>query len=219
MTEGGFAAMSQPQRFLSNREMRVRKAEFDRPAVLRSAMSAFQARGYRQTTMQHLVAATGLHPGSLYCAFGNKRGVLLAALTQYEKDAMQKLERCFSGVSELTGIKNYLHQIVDSCAACGADNICLVARALNEMAEQDDEVRNLLSALMLNTERRIAQAFSAAAGQQRLPGEQDAVQRARFFMLGTYGLRTYAHTRPGREVLLQLAAQLWYALTGECMTA
>jgi AcrR family transcriptional regulator len=61
----------------------MRSAEYDRDAVLRNAMEAFRAKGYAKTTMQELVAATGLHPGSLYAAFGNKRGLLLAAVDHY----------------------------------------------------------------------------------------------------------------------------------------
>ncbi|MBP8218894.1 MAG: helix-turn-helix transcriptional regulator, partial [Aeromonas sp.] len=61
----------------------MRIAEFDRDEVLRNAMEAFRAKGYAKTTMQELVAATGLHPGSIYGAFGNKRGLLLAAVDHY----------------------------------------------------------------------------------------------------------------------------------------
>ncbi len=52
----------------------MRSAEFDREHVLRSAMAAFIAKGYSKTSMQDLKKATGLHPGSIYCAFDNKRG-------------------------------------------------------------------------------------------------------------------------------------------------
>ena len=40
----------------------MRIAEFDWDEVLRNAMEAFRAKGYAKTTMQELVAATGLPP-------------------------------------------------------------------------------------------------------------------------------------------------------------
>lgn len=55
----------------------MRSAEFDREEVLRSAMEVFISKGYAKTSMQDLKSATGLHPGSIYCAFTNKRGLLL----------------------------------------------------------------------------------------------------------------------------------------------
>ena len=64
----------------------MRQAEFDREQVLRSALKAFLNKGYGKTSMQDLTKATGLHPGSIYCAFGNKRGLLVAAVEQYKAD-------------------------------------------------------------------------------------------------------------------------------------
>ena len=64
----------------------MRSAEFDKVAVLRAAMQAFLNKGYTKTSMQDLKQATGLHPGSIYCAFENKRGLLLAAISQYNQD-------------------------------------------------------------------------------------------------------------------------------------
>jgi AcrR family transcriptional regulator len=45
--------------------------------------------------MQDLKAATGLHPGSIYCAFTNKRGLLLAALEQYGIESAKVFEAQF----------------------------------------------------------------------------------------------------------------------------
>ncbi|MGL4517633.1 MAG: TetR/AcrR family transcriptional regulator, partial [Shewanella sp.] len=68
----------------------MRNAEFDREQVLRAAMEAFMRKGYSKTSMQDLTQATGLHPGSLYCAFSNKRGLLIAAIEQYQSDRNQQ---------------------------------------------------------------------------------------------------------------------------------
>ncbi|WP_462160581.1 TetR/AcrR family transcriptional regulator [Pseudoalteromonas maricaloris] len=58
----------------------MRTAEFDRETVLRNAMQAFMTYGYNKTSMPKLTEVTGLHPGSIYCAFKNKKGLLLAAI-------------------------------------------------------------------------------------------------------------------------------------------
>ena len=84
----------------------MRSAEFDRDAVLVQAMETFRAHGYSKTTMQQLVAATGLHPGSIYGAFGNKRGLLLAAVDHYveSKRALRRsllVLSCAAGVAAL----------------------------------------------------------------------------------------------------------------------
>ena len=53
----------------------MRSAEFDREQVLRAAIQAFLLKGYAKTSMQDLKRSTGLHPGSIYCAFESKTRV------------------------------------------------------------------------------------------------------------------------------------------------
>ena len=53
---------------------------FDEAEVLARAAAAFVSTGFEGTSVDDLVAATGLFRGSLYKAFGSKRGLFLAAL-------------------------------------------------------------------------------------------------------------------------------------------
>ena len=62
-----------------------RHAEFDRDNVIDQATSVFWERGYAKTSVGDLVSATGLQPGSLYAAFGNKKGLFLEVIDQYNR--------------------------------------------------------------------------------------------------------------------------------------
>lgn len=57
-----------------------RTRSFDEGAVLARAAAAFRTTGYEGTGVDELLTAVGLHRGSLYKAFGSKRGIFLAAL-------------------------------------------------------------------------------------------------------------------------------------------
>ncbi len=57
-----------------------RRRGIDEAAVVASAGRAFLTAGYEGTSVDELVAATGLLRGSLYQAFGSKRGLFVAAL-------------------------------------------------------------------------------------------------------------------------------------------
>lgn len=46
------------------------------------ASAVFAERGYAGTSVDMLVAASGVHRGSLYSAFGSKRGLFVACLRQ-----------------------------------------------------------------------------------------------------------------------------------------
>ena len=92
-----------------------RKRSFDDDEVLARAREAFLEHGYEGTSIDALVKATGLLRGSLYAAFGSKRGMFVAAL----RDATDSESR-------------------DS----GVLNLVLVA--LMELSDHDLEVRGLV---------------------------------------------------------------------------
>jgi AcrR family transcriptional regulator len=188
----------------------MRNAEFDKEAVLRAAMIAFMDKGYTKTSMQDLKIATGLHPGSIYCAFENKRGLLLAALGQYRADRAEEFQYFFSGQAPaLEALKTYLDHIVQECISCEAAQACLLTKALNELAEQDDEVQSILIDNLSDWQASIAEILQQAITNKELSGERSAEQLARFFIMGIYGLRTYAQTHPEADIMHELAAQLF----------
>ncbi|OZC90718.1 hypothetical protein CH254_07335 [Rhodococcus sp. 06-412-2C] len=63
-----------------------RTRSFDEAEVVASAAQQFRTNGYEATSLDDLLRVTGLHRGSLYQAFGSKRGLFLAALTRTERD-------------------------------------------------------------------------------------------------------------------------------------
>ncbi len=91
-----------------------RKRSFDEGAVLAAAGRAFLTAGFEGTSIDELVRATGLLRGSLYQAFGSKRGLFLAVLRQGEP------------------------------APAGDADLDLLLIATLELAPRDDEVRDLV---------------------------------------------------------------------------
>ena len=59
-----------------------RTPSYDRDAVLRACAELFRTTGYEGTSLDDIVRATGLHRGSIYSAFGSKRGLFLAILVR-----------------------------------------------------------------------------------------------------------------------------------------
>ena len=93
----------------------ARPRGFDEEDVVAAAAELFLHRGYEATSVDDLVGATGLHRGSLYKAFGSKRGVFLAAL----------------------------RPVADAGPTSDDDHDLLLVAAL-ELAPQDDQVRALV---------------------------------------------------------------------------
>ncbi|HSU01415.1 MAG TPA: helix-turn-helix domain-containing protein [Nocardioides sp.] len=92
-----------------------RQRGYDEGEVLDRAAATFLRSGYEGTSIEELVQATGLHRGSLYQAFGSKRGLFVGCLRR------------------------------QVCAhPDGEDSTDLVLVALLELAPRDEEVRVLL---------------------------------------------------------------------------
>ena len=186
----------------------MRSAEFDRDLVLRSAMEAFRARGYAKTTMQDLVAATGLHPGSLYAAFGNKRGLLLATVDHYVQEKGAQRRRCFDQPSPLAGLKAFFTQLVDDAL----QGSCLLTRTLMELAEQDEELHLRLKAIYAELDADLAQILSLAQQRGELMADRDIPTLTAFLLINIQGLVTFAQCRPDRALLDGVVTQLMTAL-------
>jgi len=108
-----------------------RNRSFDETEVVALCAAAFRQNGYEGTSIDDLVQATGLHRGSLYKAFGSKRGVFLLCLQQAR-----------------------------STDAAGDETTDLLLVALLEVAPRDAEIRSLAFDLLgASTPPRTAQSL------------------------------------------------------------
>ncbi|KJF86120.1 TetR family transcriptional regulator [Photobacterium phosphoreum] len=186
----------------------MRSAEFDRDQVLLSAMDVFITKGYSNTSMQDLKKATGLHPGSIYCAFNNKRGLLLAALEHYRDQRYAQFVTLFSQSSSvISAIESYLEHVVDECEREQIKD-CLLQKALSELAQQDVEVADVISQMLKQWQQTLAEQLALAQQRHEINDQRDSQQLAQFLVMGIYGLRTFSHTRPEPGVIRRLAADL-----------
>ena len=95
-----------------------RNRSFDETTVLAAAGRAFLIAGYEGTSIDELVRTTGLLRGSLYQAFGSKRGLFLDALRQ------------------------------SAAGVLDDDALDLLLIATLELAPRDDEVRRVVGATL-----------------------------------------------------------------------
>ncbi|NYD43885.1 TetR/AcrR family transcriptional regulator [Nocardioides panaciterrulae] len=93
-----------------------RQRGYDEGVVLDQSAGAFLRAGYEGTSIEELVGATGLHRGSLYQAFGSKRGLFISCLRRRLDEHPE-----------------------------GEDTTDLVLVALLELAPRDEEIRALLA--------------------------------------------------------------------------
>ncbi len=191
----------------------MRTAEFDREQVLRSAMAIFLEKGYGKTSMQDLKRATGLHPGSIYCAFDNKKGLLIAALKQYQQDKQSEIEVIFDKPTGLEGINAYLEQVLTECETEQIKD-CLLVKALNEVTRQDQEIETLIGQMLNSWQGHLVERVQFMKDNHEICTEKSAAQLGQFLVMGIYGIRTMSHTTSDYQELRRLKADLIEYLTG-----
>ena len=122
-----------------------RPREFDVDEVLDAAMGAFWAKGYESTSRSDLTAATGLHKGSLYLAFGDKHSLFVQSLKRYLQSMRQaKTETLAEAESPLDGLRRVIHRMVEFVDDSPCPMGCLAINTLVELAPHDAEVRDIM---------------------------------------------------------------------------
>lgn len=192
-----------------------RLPEFDRAAVVDRAMHVFWQRGYSQTTVTDLVQATGLNPGSLYAAFGNKKGVFLEVLEAYNRAFLERIRRIGDDRRPaLDCLAEMLQAIVDDTAAGRNRQGCLAVNALLELAEHDPEVAHRLCAHNERVRQAFAGLIARAQADGDVPPEKSADALSAFLVNNLWGMRVMCRGAAGRDALDAVVEGVLTGLTG-----
>jgi len=113
-----------------------------REALVSSAMRVFWKKGYAATSIEDLVAATGVGRGGIYADFGGKDALYLSCLDAYRETFVDPaLERLASGADGFSGIEAYFDHFIALHARHGMPGPgCFVASAMTELAQDHPAV-------------------------------------------------------------------------------
>lgn len=169
-----------------------RPREFDTDQVLEAAMRAFWAKGYESTSLTDLVAATGLHKGSLYQAFGDKHSLFVQALQRY-LDEMLRLEHeaVSKAATPLQGLKDVLHGMIDMTDDdddCPMG--CLAVNSLIEMVPHDEKIEQIMANHMGLVRSTFGKVVSRAQAAGEIGTERSADVITAIMMTFMAGLAT-----------------------------
>ncbi|HVY04656.1 MAG TPA: TetR/AcrR family transcriptional regulator [Burkholderiales bacterium] len=178
-----------------------RVREFDTDTAVDRAVETFWKHGYDGTGMQDLCAAMDLHSGSIYAAFGDKRGLYLAAMDRYidtvSRDAIARISGAPSG---LDGIRAYFDHLVDAIVDGKRRWGCLITNAVAELAQRDPEIATKIAVHL----SRVDTAFQAALARAQAEGalaKGVGPEKSTYLLCVLQGLNVLAKTQPPRPVL------------------
>ena len=181
----------------------ARPRQFDPDEVIDRSMHEFWERGYRDTSVDDLVRATGVRPGSLYNAFpGGKRGLFLETLHRYSElvvpEKLGALDRPGAGLVEL---RAYFDGLVRDLSTPEGRVGCLMVNSAVELAAEDSEVGELVRGHMARLERNAERALRNAKRRGEISAHVNPRAKATQLMATGMGLMVVGKTDPGHKVL------------------
>lgn len=179
-----------------------RPPSFDRTEVITRATEVFWQRGYDRTSVSDLVQATGLKPGSLYAAFGSKKGVFLEVLKAYQADSAGRLQDSLrQSRSPLEAIRCFFEELVEEALEDSRCRGCLMVNTMLEYSHHDPDVQSELNAGLRSIERLFGEALHDASETGELDPKLDADATAAFLVNNLWGIRVMCRGRPDREAV------------------
>jgi TetR/AcrR family transcriptional repressor of nem operon len=145
-----------------------RPRAFDIDAAAEQAMQVFWRSGYASASMADLYAATGLKPGSVYAAFGDKEGLFQKAFQAYAAHFRATLPQ---GLTGLTAIAAWIGVQADLSVQDPERRGCLIVNTVAERHAHAAATRAMAQARMdeIRAFFRSALEQAASAGELK-PG-------------------------------------------------
>jgi AcrR family transcriptional regulator len=129
-----------------------RPRQFDESSLLDAAIELFWTKGFDTTSVEDVSHATGVGNGSIYTAYGNKRGLFLAAFERYcaarARFVCETVE--FAPGSARTAIRALCRAVIADCAGRPDRRGCLM---INSIAQLGHRVPEVVTVARKSTER------------------------------------------------------------------
>ncbi|WP_413215853.1 TetR/AcrR family transcriptional regulator [Paraburkholderia kururiensis] len=176
--------------------------------VLDGAVRVFRERGYHATSVGDLSEATGLTAGSLYKAFGDKRGVFLAAFAHYVEARNAWLRRLLdrqpSGYEKIRAV---LHFYAQSSHGSEGRRGCLVVSSATALATFDDDIAAQVEAAMRRSEDLLRQLLRQGQEDGSVAQDIDVTAMARVLLAVLQGFRLIGKSGRTRNDMMAAADQ------------
>lgn len=182
-----------------------RPREFDMEAALDEAMEVFWRRGYEGATIAELTGAMGINPPSLYAAFGNKEGLLKAALDRYMVVRNECMAEILSAPTAREVVERGLLKLADLQTDPANPPGCLLVAGGLACGVGSENIPFELAAHRAQSEDQLRRRFIRAREEGDLPADSDPAALARYVSAVIVGIGVLASGGATREQLREVA--------------
>ncbi|MGT2435943.1 TetR/AcrR family transcriptional regulator [Bradyrhizobium betae] len=183
-----------------------RPREFDAETALDQAMEVFWRHGYEGATIAQLTEAMGINPPSLYACFGNKEGLLKAALDRYTKLRNVWMNEVVAASTARDVAERMLMGIAEKQTDPANPPGCLLVQGGIACGSGSENVPFELAARRAENEAQLRDRFVRAKAEGDLKPTSDPAALARYVSAVSVGMGVMASSGSDREALRQVAS-------------
>lgn len=183
-----------------------RPREFDAEMALDQAMEVFWRHGYEGATIAQLTEAMGINPPSLYACFGNKEGLLKAALDRYTKLRNVWMDEVVAAPTAREVAERMLMGIAEKQTDPANPPGCLLVQGGIACGTGSENVPFELAARRAENEDQLRERFVRAKAEGDLKESADPAALARYVSAVSVGMGVMASSGADREALRQVAS-------------
>lgn len=180
----------------------ARPRSFDPARTLTTAMKVFWERGYFNTSIDDLVAATGVSRYGLYDVYQNKHGLFLAALDHYHETIFRALlapvEQAGASVGE---IRQYFGTLLSYAGKPEGRIGCLMCNSASEVAPFDTAVAERVKRFRDAAGKAFRRALTTARARGEIDGRIDIAREADFLAAALQTVWVLARSSAGRKAI------------------
>lgn len=182
-----------------------RKKSYDRSEAAARALHTFWEKGYQQTSLRDLEAATGVNRYGLYDSFTDKEGLFRECIDQYAGEGAARLEEMSAqGMDGLMAMIGRFAEPEKDDKGC--QHGCLIVTSLLEREHFSQEIRDLLDAHIATLLAHVRAILESEQQAGHLRAELDLDECVEFIHLFLVGLPTMSRLSDDRGGM-QLAAR------------
>ena len=183
--------------------------QFNVEEALVKAMRVFHAKGFDSASVQDLLAATGLNPGSLYATFGNKRDLYLKTLEHYGTLMAQERTRLTTQGPGRQAILQAFDDVLEKADAKEKDDFgSMYLTASIDMAPHDDDVAALVAAGFVNLTKFFEEMIERGQSRDEIISDLTPASAASVLCSQYLGMMALSRGRPQITAMRSIRAQV-----------
>ena len=193
----------------SLRERRITaRGTATRDRIVQAAADLMYARGVNATTLDDVIAASGVSKSQLYWHFPGKDDLIHAVIARRGQQVLEREHQRLQGLHSYRGLIRWRNALIQANSLQNGAYGCALGSMANELADQDEQAVISLAELFDSWEELLATGLRRMQAEGTLSPDADAGQLAIGLMAalqGGYLLARTAHDCRPMEIALDLA--------------